>query len=110
MCFKRQKIKFQLKKMGQNFHICLWSRSRGLIPTPYGQPDRKISVSFFDDFPLDTLCQTLRVFDSLGLTCFLSTCCRASCRGEFRLDQGTSFCELGCVGWPTGGTCEHLVV
>ena len=39
--------------MGQNCHICLWSGPRWLIPPPYGQPDRKISAFFFDDFPND---------------------------------------------------------
>ena len=34
-----------LKKMGQNFHICLQLGLPGLTPTPpYGEPDRKISV------------------------------------------------------------------
>ena len=35
-----------LKKMGQNFHICIRSGPRWLIPPtppPYGQPDRKMS-------------------------------------------------------------------
>ena len=38
-----------LKKMGQNFHICLWSGPTVDPPTPYGQADHKISV--FYDFP-----------------------------------------------------------
>ena len=40
-----------MKKLSQNFHICLHSGPRGLTsPPPYYQPDRKIY--FFDDFPL----------------------------------------------------------
>ena len=38
-----------LKKMGQNFHICLRSGPTVDPPTPYGQADHKISV--FYDFP-----------------------------------------------------------
>ena len=37
-----------LKKMGQNFHICLQSGPTGLTPPtdpPYSQADRKISFS-----------------------------------------------------------------
>ena len=34
-----------LKKMGQNFHICLRSGPTGLTsPPPYSQPNRKISL------------------------------------------------------------------
>ena len=38
------------EKMGQNFYICLRSGPRGLTP-PYGQPDHKNTVVFFDDRP-----------------------------------------------------------
>ena len=46
-----------LKKMGQNFHICLRSGPTVDPPTPYGQPDHKISV--FYDFPLTTFAKKL---------------------------------------------------
>ena len=44
--------------MDQYFHICLRSGPRWLTPPslptpPYGQPDRKKTVIFFDDIPKD---------------------------------------------------------
>ena len=47
-----------INEKNQNFHICLRSGPRWLTPPfpthpphPYGQPDHKISVFLFDDFP-----------------------------------------------------------
>ena len=49
MCFEYQGIIFDGEKM-LNFSQMLTVRPGGVDP-PYGQPDRKISVIFFDDFP-----------------------------------------------------------
>ena len=54
-----------LKKMGQNFHICLRSGPTVDPPTPYGQADHKISV--FYDFPYLTI-QTNYVNIAKGTT------------------------------------------
>ena len=54
-----------LKKMGQNFHICLRSGPTVDPPTPYGQADHKISV--FYDFPQLTI-QTNYVNIAKGTT------------------------------------------
>ena len=37
------------------FFTNAYGQARGVDPPPYGPPDRKISVIFFDDFPKGTL-------------------------------------------------------
>ena len=50
--------------MGQNFHICLRSGPKGLIPLPYSQSDRKISILVHYDlyFICAFLCSVLYIW------------------------------------------------